>query len=104
MADFGLSTGVLCGGIGGGTSLSSISVFGSPLFLCSVIPPFLDLIWMSVAVGFSCMLFLMSSLDNLVASRYTGGGGRWSSLVRFSADGVLPLILLPLSPKDVCKE
>ena len=55
------------------------------------------------SIHFRSSLFvaLMSSLDNLVASRYTGGGGRWSRLVRFSADGVLPLILFPLSPKVV---
>ena len=62
---------------------------------------FLDC-FIGFSVVFSCMfVVVLSPLDNLVASLYTGGGGRWSRLVRFSADGVLPLVLLFLSPKDM---
>ena len=85
MADLGLlPTGVLWGGIGGGVSslppLPLWLLLGSPfftLFLSSI--PFLDCCNLSEAL-FSCTIFvtatLMSSLDNLVASLYTGGGGR----------------------------
>ena len=103
MADFGLSTGVLCGGMGGGTSSSTPLplIEGSPLFLWWSAMTFLDC-FIGFSVVFSCMfVVVLSSLDNLVASLYTGGGGRWSRLVRFSADGVLPLVLLFLSPKDI---